>query len=605
MHYGYAGKILEVNLSKKDINIYPTPENLLIDFLGGRGLGAKLLYENLVPKIDPLSPENPLIFLTGPLNGTLFPSSNRLVITAKSPLTGIYGAAVAGGDFAPEMKFAGYDLILIKGSSQEPVYLCIEDNAVIIKPASHLWGKLIDETSKVIKEEMGQPFAKVAAIGPAGENLIPYACVLAEERAAARCGLGAVMGSKKLKAIAVRGRKSVKIKDPSSYIEICRNLYREVIDGPSMKRHLYFGTPSTAELVNRLGVFPTRNFQQGIFEGTEAIGATVLKDKYRIKDIACMDCPVACTKLNLVNEGIYKGYKSQGPEYETLYSFGSVVGNSNLDSIIAADKLCDQYGIDTMSCGISIAFVMECYQRGLLSRSDFSGEDFSWGNHEVIIKAIPKIARKEGWGAFVAQGVKKMAEELGGETKDFAIHVKGLELGGYDPRGFQGEGLSMATSERGGCHHFGGYIVAPETKGDIDPSATEGKAELVQRVRARTVLTDSANYCSFFNRCESFNLETISKALKAATGMDFTPATLKKIGERVITLERLLNVREGVDKSQDVLPDRLIHQPLEEGIFKGKTAKADTMLPDFYRINGWNPETGIPTAERLEELGLD
>ncbi len=601
---GYVGRILDVDLARSTSRAIPLEAEEAFRFLGGRGLAAHLLFEHLRPGADPLGPENILIFASGPLNGTLVPGSNRIVVTAKSPLTECYAASVAGRDFAAILKYAGCDALILRGQAPEPCYLLVADGEVSLRPAGHLWGALTAPAIERLRREVNDPAATVGCIGPAGERLVRYAAVIVDGHAAGRCGLGAVMGAKRVKAVVASGRRGVRVADPPAFLALCREMYPKVMQNPATRNFSETGTAGVVEKVSFFGVLPTRNFRQGTFEHVMGIEGDTFIDQYKVRDQACLGCPVACVKVSRVRRGEYAGSWSEGPEYETLYALGSTCGNGDLPSIIHADHLCDQLGLDTMSAGGSIAFTMECAERGLLSRADLDGLDLSFGNHRAMIEAIRKIAYREGVGDLLAEGSRRMAQRIGRGSETFAMQVKGLELGGYDPRGLQGEGLSMATSERGGCHHFGGYLVYAETSGQADNRATAGKAALTRQARMRTIVNDSITHCSFLVRSAALGMDALARALTLATGLDFAPQHLETMALRVMTLERCLNLREGLTRADDTLPRRMLEEPLPDGPNKGEVNLLHEMLEEFYAACGWDPATGVPTRATLEGLGL-
>ena len=601
---GYVGRILDVDLTRGTSRAIPLEADVATRFLGGRGLAAHLLFEHLPPGIDPLAPENLLIFASGPLNGTLVPGSNRIVIAAKSPLTDCYAASVAGRDFAAILKYAGCDALILRGQAPAPCYLLVADGQVAVRPAGPVWGALTAPATEALRREVSDPGASVACIGPAGERLVRYAAVIVDGHAAGRCGLGAVMGAKRVKAVVASGRGGVRVADPRGFLAHCREMYPTVMQNPITRNFSETGTVGVVEKVSFFGVLPTRNFRQGTFEDVKGIEGDTFIDRYKVRDQACLGCPVACVKVSRVRRGEYAGSWSEGPEYETLYALGSTCGNGDLPSIIHADHLCDQLGLDTMSAGGSIAFAMECAERGLLSRADLDGLDLSFGNHRAMIEALRKIAAREGVGDLLAEGSRRMARRIGRGSEAFAMHVKGLELGGYDPRGLQGEGLCMATSERGGCHHFGGYLVFAETSGQVDNRATAGKAALTRQARMRTILNDSVTHCSFLARSAALGLDPLARSLTLATGLDFTPQHLEALGQRVMTLERCFNLREGLTRTDDTLPPRLLNEPLPDGPNRGEVNRLPEMLGEFYAACGWDPATGVPTRATLEGLGL-
>ncbi len=597
----YHGKILRINLSKREIRKQLLSDLLIEEYLGGRGWAAKILYDELKPKTDPLGEENKLVLIPGMFAATGVPVVSRFVAAGKSPSTGTFCISTGGGYFAPEVRRAGYDGIIIEGKASAPVYLWIQDNSVEIKCAKHLWGMLTDVTQESIRKETREDKVKIACIGPAGENLVSCAGIFTDRRAAGRGGLGAVMGSKNLKAITVQGTGDIEVADPAQLKQLIQAIYK-ILAGPMMNDFIEYGTPGTLNQLNELGILPTRNWQTGVFEGHEKISAEALM-KYITKKVGCQSCPVPCGHISEVREGPYTGASTEGPEYETLYSLGSNCGNSNLESIICADMLCDRYGLDSISTGCTIAFVMECFEKGIIGMGDTGGAEVKFGNHRIIAEMIPKIASREGLGDFLAQGVKRISEKIGKESAKFAMHVKGLELGGYDPRGVQGQGVSMATSCRGGCHGKGGYMVAFEAfMGAVDRFATSGKGELIKMARLRSIQGDTLNLCAHGARAIRTDLRL--KLISAVFGLDLTEKELTLICERIDNVERAFNVREGFTRKDDTLPWRLLNEPMPDGPAKGKVASIENNLNEFYEISGWDKATGIPTRAKLESLGL-
>ena len=513
------------------------------------------------------------------------PISSKYCVTSKSPLTGIFGMSIAGGYFGSELRRSGWAGVVVKGRAEKPSYVAISDGKVRIERASDIWGMNTDETQKMIREKMGDEKARVACIGPAGENLVKFACIISDKRAAGRCGLGAVMGSKNLKAIAVRGTEDVTEADPEAMKEVSTEVIRILVNAPYPQTLSRLGTSNTLMMLNEIGALPTRNFQTGIFEFADSISAERLKEEFRVgKADDEPSCPVLCAMVNRVDHGVYQGSISEGPDYETLYALGTNCGNSCLESIIHADMLCDQLGLDTMSAGGVIGFAMECYEKGILTKDKTDGIELKFGNHEAIIETIKRISRREGFGETLAEGVRACAELFGGNSKRFAMHVKGLELGGYDPRGVKGMGLSFATCTRGGCHHSGGYTVADELH-KYDRFATEGKAGLVKRARNTRIVYDSAMLCALC--AGALGLDVPSKLIKAAIGMDANADSLLAISEKIANTEREINVREGMTRTDDTLPPRLLEEPMPEGSSKGQTVELDKMLDDYYKITGW------------------
>lgn len=607
LYGGYQGKILRINLSGSYSSIEETPADLARDFIGGRALGAAMLYQELAAGTDPLGEDNKLIFLTGPLVGTNAPSSARFSINTKSPQTGIYLFSICSGMFGPAIKRAGFDGLIIEGKSPLPVYLLITDKGLTFADAGDLWGLTTDKTEEILKSRhRGQDRCYVASIGPAGENLARVACILSEGRAAGRGGAGAVMGSKHLKAIVVTGNGKVPLSDPRAFKEAVKEARDKVDAAPFLKEGMHkYGSAISIGVTSLHGVLPTRNWQTGVFPKVDALRPQTAREKFLVRDSACPQCPVGCAKIMAVKDGPFAGAITDGPEYETVYAFGSALESDSMESIIYADMLCDQLGMDTISCGATLAWAMECRQRGILSRQDCDGLELYFGNAGVIPEVLRKMALREGIGDLLADGTREAARRLGHGSEKFAMHTKGMELGGYDPRGIKGQALVVACGPRGGCHHAGGYVIALElASGKYDPLAAAGKGEMVKNAREFRVIMDSAMYCAFLG--VGFGLDVAARLLQTATGIDFTAQELFLIAERTSVMERLFNVREGLRRKDDTLPDRLLNEPLPEGPAAGQKLEGEfeTMVTEFYHACGWDQDAGIPTEATIERLGL-
>ena len=600
--YGYAGKVLMVDLSTETIRTEPLDMGIAEKFIGGRGLGDAILYKQLKPGVDPLSPENILVLTTGALTGTGSPFSSRSWIVTKSPLTGTILMSNAGGFFGPELKYAGYDAVIIHGKSEKPVYLWVRDGEVELRDASHLTGLGTSETQKRILEETDSK-ARVCCIGPAGERLVRYASVISGDRAFGRGGAGAVMGSKNLKAIAVRGTGRVDLYDGDRFMEVVKDVLDTFKANAFIQEWRKYGTPYIVGPMNELGIFPTRNFQTGVLEGYDRVAKEV-EMEYTVKHETCHLCPVACTPVCEVKSGEYAGYRCRGPEYEHVYAYGGACGNTNYESIIAAVSLSDELGLDVISTGACIGFAMELHERGLLPKELVGELDLRFGNHRAVVQLVRMIGMREGLGDLLAEGVVRAAEKIGGEALRYAMHVKGMELPGYDPRGAKAMGLGYATSPRGGCHHTG---YAPQELFDpsFDRITPKGKAELTKRNQDTTVMVDSTGLCAFPYQLAVIKMEQVASLLYYATGIEEFSSVdrLMLIGERIFNLERLFNVREGFTAKDDTLPERLLKEPMPEGASKGQVVELDEMLSEYYRIRGWD-ENGVPTEEKLRELGL-
>lgn len=616
------GKVLRVNMSKEKILKDKLEENITRKFVGGRCLGAKILFDKVRQGINPLGPENKLVIATGVLTGIPFAGNSRYVIMAKSPLTGIWGEANASGFFGPELKRAGYDVVIIEGKADTPVYLWIHDDEAEIKDASHLWGKITGETQRIIREEVKDRKTRVACIGPGGENLVKYACVISDlNRAAGRTGMGAVMGSKNLKAIAVRGTEKIEFAHEKRLMELVRIANKEVWEGVYGDLLHKYGTDGDLDDLDATGRLPTKNFRKCTFEGSDKITGETMAETILKKRGACYACPVACIRVVEAKEPYVIDPAYGGPEYETTAALGSLCMNDNLVAVAKANELCNKYSIDTISTGVVIAFAMECYEKGLIAKEDTQGIDLTWGNPNAIIQLIEKIAKRKGFGDILAEGVKKAAEKIGKGAEGFAIHIKGQEVPMHEPRGKKGLGLSYATSNRGACHlqaehddiFEGEKWLCPEIGLDTTLAPRDRlylgkeKAKLVKIAGDLWALYDSLIVCKFTAYPEGgIGVRRLTDIVAAATGWEVTINELMAVGERAFNLCRTFNVREGITRKDDTLPTRLM-EPLREGPYEGETISQNTLhkvLDYYYDLRGWDKKTGIPTRRKLEELDL-
>ncbi|MFC1824298.1 aldehyde ferredoxin oxidoreductase family protein [Thermodesulfobacteriota bacterium] len=574
-------------------------------FLGGRVLGDMLLYRELDAGIDPLSPENKILFSTGPLTGTNAPGSSRYIVHTKSPLTGLYLNSLAGGYFGPELRKSGYDSILIEGKSENPVYLSISEDEVKMVDARPFWGMTTGDTQELIKTTTGSK-SRIACIGPAGENLVPYAAIISERRAVGRGGAGAVMGSKNLKAVVVRGRKKVELADPKGFRAAVKHALQDISNNPLSKLFPLYGSLLAMPALNEAGIIPYRNWQEAADPEGKNLFAETWREKYVKKDVRCAPpCNLKCSKITLVTEGPHAGTMTEGPEYEAEYALGACCGITNQAAVIEADALCDQYGLDCMSMGVSIAFAMECFEKDIITKHDTDGEDFRFGEAHLLAKYIRKTAYRQGFGKLLSYGTKSMAEKFGKGSEEFAMHAKGMELGGYDPRGAKSLALVFACGARGGCHKSGGScngLSLRELQTPDERFKTEGKAALTKASREDRVMADSAILCIFPQA--AINDEALAEMLTAAIGVNYTTDDLKVIAERGSHIERAFNIREGLRRSWDTLPKRLLKESVKSGPTKGQVVELDTLLTDFYELSGWDLESGIPIPSKLTELGL-
>jgi aldehyde:ferredoxin oxidoreductase len=603
--FGYMGSVLRVNLTKQRSFTEDLRKDLVRKFVGGNGFGITFLFREVGRDVDPLASENKLLFATGPLTGTPIPVALEFGIFAKSPLTGHLGESYSSGFFAPQLKRSGYDMLIIEGRANKPVYLRIMEDDVRLEGAEDLWGRDCWETEEILRKEEASNDSGVLTIGPAGENMVRFACITSDlYRQAGRTGLGAVMGSKRLKAIVVKGSKEVEVAKPVELEDFVKEWTQKVLKSPKMKGLRAYGTPSLVVLENELGVMPTRNWRESLFEHAEEIGGEALRKLYVTRSVGCLNiCPIACGKHTLVREGRYKGSEVVGPENQTIYALGHNCGIGDLDAIIKANELCDRFGLDTMSTGCTLAFAMECYERGRLTKEDLDGVDLRFGNDEALIEMVRKIAYREGFGNLLAEGVRALATKLGAE--DYAIQIKGLEPSGFDVRGLKGAALAYAVSNRGGCH-LRGRVEFMELLGLVDRFKVEGKARLVKEREDLFTLLDCLIVCKFAEPV--FDLSHLANAYFLVTGVDLTEKELLQAGERTVNLERLFISREGLSRKDDTLPKRIMSDPIAQGPSKGQkitSKELRRMLDQYYMTRGWDKHTGKPTEEKLVELNLE
>jgi aldehyde:ferredoxin oxidoreductase len=598
---GWIGKLLRVDLTKGKWKVEELDQKLAAKFIGGRGLGSKILFDEIDPKIDPFSPNNKLIMATGPLTGTSAPCAGRYMAIAKAPLTGTIGCSNSGGHFGAELKFAGFDLIIFEGKAKEPVYLYIEDGKVELRDAKSIWGKTTHEATDQILSETDMD-ARVACIGPAGEKLVRYACIINDKhRAAGRSGVGAVMGSKNLKAVVVKGSGSVTVADKEAFKKATLDGFQKIKANPVTSTGLpAYGTAVLVNIINASGVFPTRNFQQSVFEGAEKISGEVLAEDILVRNRACFACPIGCGRVVKVTNPKYECF-GEGPEYESDWSMGACCGIDNLDAIGKGNYLCDILGLDPISAGVTIACGMELFEKGIISSKEV-GRSLHFGDADAMVEMVRAIGYREGFGDVLAEGSYRLAEKY--RHPEYSMSVKKQEFPAYDGRGAQGMGLQYATSNRGACH-VRGYMTSPEILGSpvkLDPFETKDKASWDKIFQDLTAALDSSGICLFTTF--AIGGPEIAEYLKAATGMEINADELMKIGERIWNLERLFNLKAGLTGKDDTLPERLLKEPISSGPAKGKVVELDKMLPEYYQLRGWD-NGGIPTKEKLKELGLE
>ena len=599
----YTFSLVRVDLARGVSRREEIDSGLLLKFLGGRGLGAKILFDEQIPGTEPFSPDNRLLFLTSPLIGSGAPWCVKYTVSTRSPLTGTILMSLAGGFFGAALRASGFDGLIIEGQAAEPCYLWLHDGQVEFREARHLWGLETQRVQEVILGETGDKRARVACIGPAGEKGVRFSCIVSGTRAAGRGGAGAVMGSKNLKAVAASGRTRVPILDPQGFRRINEAIRTRARNAERLRLFGRYGTPKNLVIVNERGLFPTRNFRSGVFEGIDKVNA-MEQQRRVLRKVTCHACPVSCGNITRAAEGPYRGIVTEGPEYETFWAFGAQCGNQDIDAIIAADRLCDELGLDTISTGNVIGFAMECAEKGLITSRDLEGLDLSFGNHSAMLEMVRRIARREGIGDFLAEGTLRAAQKIGKEALGLAMQVKGLELPAYDPRGAKAMGIEFATSPRGGCHERG--LVSRETFGappPIDPLAVEGKGGAAKEVQDETAVLDSLGICVFPPHNDGMDMADAAALLSAVLGQQVSEEDLWLAGERVWNLERLFNLREGFRRGHDTLPPRLLKEPMPAGPAAGHVVELDLLLADYYQVRGWDEE-GVPTLEKLAQLGL-
>ncbi|MFA0887831.1 MAG: aldehyde ferredoxin oxidoreductase family protein [Synergistales bacterium] len=598
---GWTGNVLRVNLTDGTIRKEPLRAKDAEAFIGARGLGSKYWIDDVKDlSVDPLSPKNNLLFATGPLTGTLATSGGRYEVVCKAPLTGTLAASNSGGYFGPELKYAGYDLIIFEGKAPKPVYLYVYNDTVEIRDAGALWGKNTHETTDAILAET-DPDAKVSCIGPAGEKGVLFAAIINDKhRAAGRSGVGAVMGSKNLKAVAVRGTRGVRVADGTGFMKAVASAREKLAANPVTSAGLpAYGTNILVNILNQAGGLPTRNFQTGHFEEADAISGETLSSTLLVTKKGCAGCISACGRVSRTT-GKFAG-SGEGPEYETAWSFGADCGISDLSAATKANFLCNELGIDTITMGSTIACAMELFEKGLLTEAE-TGMDLSFGNADSMVEMVKKTALREGFGDKLALGSWRLASAYG--RPDLSMTAKKQEMPAYDPRALQGMGLEYATSNRGGCH-VRGYLTSPEILGlpqKLDPDSIAEKPAWLKAFQDLTASFDSAGVCLFTTF--AIGGDELAAQLTAATGVPYSADSVMKTGDRIWNLERLFNLAVGFTKGDDTIPPRLLNEPIPTGPAKGKVSRLPEMLPGYYEVRGWD-EAGVPTDAKLEELGLE
>jgi aldehyde:ferredoxin oxidoreductase len=583
--------ILRINLSTGRISEEEISQDIRQKFVGGRGLGVKIVFEEVDPLTSPLSADNKIVLAVGPMTGAAAPTAGRYEVVSKSPLTGTISDGNSGGYFGPMLKALGYEAVVVEGKSKDPIYIWAHRRDVEIRDASFVWGKNINETTEKLLGNTEKK-AKVACIGPAGERRVRLACIMNDNhRTVGRGGLGAVWGSKNLKAVVVLGSENTSIADEDRFMRAVKSCRMTLDKNPYTKDSLkILGTPVLVSVMANAGILAARNFQEGHFEEVDGIRGEKYLERIFVKPYTCFGCPISCGRLTKVD-----GELGGGPEYETLWAFGPECGVSDLEGIVKANNLCNSLGLDTISTGSSIGCAMELSERGYLD------EKIEFGDSKKMIELVRKIGMNEGIGREIGEGSKRLAERY--EHPEIAMQVKGLELPGYDPRGVQGQALAYATSNRGGCH-MRAYMIGPEilkVPAGVDRFKTEGKPGIVRLLQDTAAAVDCLILCRFTSL--ALNIEQYAELLTATTGVEYSPEEFKKVGERVWNLERLYNNRAGFKREDDLLPRRFLEVPLETGNSRGRVVKLEKMLEEYYRERGWT-EKGEPKEGLLKELGI-
>ena len=611
---GWQNRVLRVNLTNGTVQEEPLVEEWAQQYLGGRGLATKYLWEGMNPAADAMSPENVLIFATGPLTGTMASTGGRYAVVTKGPLTNAIACSNSGGKFGAELKLAGYDLLIVEGRSPKPVYLLIIDDKVELKDASDYWGTTVWHTEETLKKVHDDPQIKVASIGVAGEQGVKYACIVNDlHRAAGRSGVGAVMGSKNLKAVAARGTRGVKINDAAAFLGACNSTQAKLANSPDREGLTKYGTNEMIDTMNEFGGLPTNNFREVQFEGTDNINpAAMVKPKANghvnlITNKACFGCTIGCGRIAHIDKEHFSvkdrkeyWHASGGLEYETAFALGPVVGIDDIDALTFAGYMMNEHGMDPISFGVTLAAAMELYELGLIDSSKTDGVDLKFGNAEALTIMAEKTGKQEGFGVELGLGAKRLCEKYG--RPELAMAVKGQEFAGYDSRALQGMGLGYATSNRGACHLK--HDVFSE---DMEDQTGKGKAKPCKDSQDKIAMIDSTGVCLFTTAAWDTGefQQLIHAACSSANDSngDWSGERLLHTGERIWNLERQFNLAAGLTKADDTLPPRLLKDPTPSGIAKGRVSELDTMLPEYYQLRGWNAE-GVPTAETVSRLGL-
>lgn len=598
---GYLGRILRFNLNEKSYKVEELDIQAAKRFIGGRGIGTYYYKKEVSPEIDALSEENKLIIATGPLTGTPCPTSARYMVVTKSPLTGTIASSNSGGYWGPELKFAGYDMIILEGKLSTPGYIYINDDTIEIRDASHLWGKIVKETTKTLLDEVEDKKSRVLTIGPAGEKLSLLASIMNDvDRAAGRSGVGAVMGSKNLKAIVVKGSNKVPVHDADGLKEAFKGYLKKIKENGVTGQGLpTYGTGVLVNIINEHGVMPADNFQKSYTEDVEPVSGETLTEKHLIRKDPCYKCPIACGRYSKTSDG---SVETGGPEYETMWGFSTDCGLTDMDAIIKANYWCNQMGMDTISVAATISCAMEMYQKGYIKDEELEGIPLQFGNADGMVEWTRKLGLREGFGDKLALGSYRLADMYG--VKELSMSVKKQEIPAYDPRGIQGQGLQYATSNRGGCH-VRGYLISPEILGlpeKLDRLTLQGKPEWVKIFQDLTASIDATGLCLFTSF--ALNADDYAQMMSLVTGFEYDANEILRCGDRIYNMEKMYNLDAGIASNEDTLPSRLLNDPIPQGPSKGFVHKLDELLPKYYEARGWK-EDGTPSEEKLKDLGLD
>jgi aldehyde:ferredoxin oxidoreductase len=616
---GYAGQQLLVDMTKGLCKPIPLERDFALAYLGGQGFASRILYDRVGPTTDPLTPDNVLIWATGAFTGTLWPQASRYVVAAKSPLTEIFGESHSAGHWGPELKFAGFDSIIVTGRSKKPAYLFIDNGDARLLDAKEIWGRDTNQTEEIIKETHADPSLRVSCIGQAGENLVRFAAIINDyDRAAARSGLGAVMGSKNLKAVAVRGSQDIPIAKPDRYLEVIEELHRKMLDSPFTASRAKYGTTNLVELMQEIGRLPSYNMRSGVFAEYQKISGEAIKNQYLVKPRADYACLQRCGRYTLVKTGPY-AYCGGSPEYESQSALGSRCGNANLESILFGHHISNLYGLDTISTGATISWAMEAWDEGLITAKDTGGIDLTWGNHETVVKLIHMIAKREGFGDILAEGSYRAAQKIGRGTEKFVMHSKKQEIAGQEPRAQKSMGLATATAARGADHLYA-FPVLDEVGFDEEIGVRYGEQylpEIGDRLNPKykgIMVKENEDFCAVVESlgvCKYGTLippvlfyEDIVAAFDVTVGVTLNEAYFRLVGERIVNLNRAFNVREGIRRKDDSLPHRLTHTPAPEGPSKGQVVELNQMLDEYYEQRGWRLSDGLPTLQTLYRVDL-